>query len=222
MILGFCGFSGSGKTTMIAELIRALKQEYSIAVVKHAPHKIDVEGKDSKIFRESGAREVVLVGEDEVIIRKPRALYQILKSLNYDIVFVEGFKKEKFVPKVCLGSAECEGCILKNPKKEEVLSYIEKELGVERILRELPNFNCGECGHKNCEEMARAIYSGEDKFENCRYWNPDALVAVKVNGKGIYMGKFAQDVVINTISGLMSSFKGVKTIKTIEIKIKNK
>lgn len=220
MILGFCGFSDSGKTTMIVKLVERLKDRYSIAVVKHVSHEIDMRGKDSERFRAVGAKEVVLIGGEEVRIKDPENLFSALKSLDYDVIFVEGFKKEKFVRKVCLGEADCEGCVMRNPDLDEVLKFVEEEIEVERILAKLPNFNCGECGHRNCEEMARAIHRGEDKFENCRYWNPNALVSVKVNGKEIYMGRFAQDVVMNTIAGLLSSFKGVGKIEDMEIKIK--
>ncbi len=219
MILGFCGESKSGKTTMISEILKKLANDYRIAVVKHTSHGVDLQGKDSRIFRNAGASEVVLIGEEIVRFQNSASLFSVLKSLSdYDIVLVEGFKKEKFLPKVCFGM-RCDNCVLIDPTLDDVLKYIDTEMKVERILKKLPNFNCGECGHRNCEEMARAIYRGEDKFENCRYWNPNALISVKVNGKDIYMGKFAQDVVINTITGLLSSFKGVKEIKNVEIKI---
>ncbi len=221
MILGFCGYSNSGKTTMIEKIVEAMKERYSIAVVKHVSH-VDVEGKDSYRFRKAGAREVVLLGEEMVSFKDSAPLFSVLKSLKYDIVLVEGFKSEKFIKKICFGDAKCENCIMANPNIEDVIGYIEREVEIEHILNKLPNFNCGECGHRNCEEMARAIYKGEDDFKNCRYWNPNANISVQVNGKEIYMGKFAQDVVVNTISGLLSSFKGVKKPKDILIKIEMK
>ncbi len=221
MILGFCGFSDSGKTTMIEKIIETLRDNYSVAVVKHVGHGVDTRGKDSDRFRRVGAKEVVLIGEgEEVIFREPQTLFAVLKSLKHDVILVEGFKGVKYLKKVCLSDAECEGCIMRNPTVDKVLEHIKREIEVEKILAKLPNFNCGDCGHRNCEEMARAIYRGEDKFENCRYWNPDALVSVRVNGKEIYMGRFAQDVVMNTIAGLLSAFKGVGKIEDVEIKIK--
>jgi molybdopterin-guanine dinucleotide biosynthesis protein B len=221
MYLGFCGPSNSGKTTMICEIIKRAN-DLKIAVVKHTPHGIDLEGKDSAKFKEAGAEEVVLLNNESVHFRSGESLYGILKGLkNYDVILVEGFKEYKFLPKVCLGM-ECENCVLKDPNVEDVLSYIRREIAIERIQRELPNFNCGECNHRNCREMAEAIYRGEDEFKNCRYWNPHALISVKVNGKDIYMGKFAQDVVIKTITGLLSAFKGVDKIEEVEIKYKLK
>jgi molybdopterin-guanine dinucleotide biosynthesis protein B len=221
MYLGFCGPSNSGKTTMIVQLIERLR-DYRVAVVKHTPHGIDVEGKDSAKFKEAGAGEVILLNGEAVHFRKGESLFSILKSLaDYDIILVEGFKKYKFLPKVCIG-IECENCIMRDPSVDDVLSYILKEVEIERIQKELPNFNCGECGHKNCREMAEAIYRGEDNFKGCRYWNPHATISVKVNGKEIYMGRFAQDVVIKTVIGMLSAFKGPKEPREVEIKFKVK
>ena len=222
LYLGFCGYSNSGKTSMIVELLQRLK-DYKIAVVKHTPHGIDMQGKDSKRFREAGAMEVVLLGDEQVHIKNASSLFSVLKYLrDYDIIFVEGFKSYKFLPKICLGDAECENCIMRDPEIDDVIGYIEKEVKIERIMKELPNFNCGECNHRNCREMAEAIYRGEDDFKNCRYWNPNAVISVKVNGEDIYMGKFAQDIVIKTITGMLSAFKGVGNIREVEIKYKVK
>ncbi len=207
---------------MIVELLQRLK-DYKIAVVKHTPHGIDMQGKDSKRFREAGAMEVVLLGDEQVHIKNASSLFSVLKYLrDYDIIFVEGFKSYKFLPKICLGDAECENCIMRDPEIDDVIGYIEKEVKIERIMKELPNFNCGECNHRNCREMAEAIYRGEDDFKNCRYWNPNAVISVKVNGEDIYMGKFAQDIVIKTITGMLSAFKGVGNIREVEIKYKVK
>ncbi len=223
MYLGVCGPSNSGKTQLICQILETMK-DVNIAVVKHTPHGIDIEGKDSFRFRESGAREVVLLNGEEVHFRDAGNLFRVLRELEkrYELVLVEGFKRYKFLPKVCLGDAPCENCVLRDPTLDEVIHYIKQELEIERIMKELPNFNCGECSHKNCREMAEAIYRGEDNFKNCRYWNPDAVISVRVNGKPIYMGKFAQDVVVNTLIGLLSSFKGVGEIEDVEIKFRRK
>ena len=221
MFLGFCGTSDSGKTTMICEIIERMK-EYRIAVVKHTPHGIDTQGKDSDRFKKAGAEEVVLLNGESVHFKRGESLYGVLKSLReYDVILVEGFKRYKFLPKVCLGM-ECDGCVLRDPTVNEVMEYIRREVEIERIMDELPNFNCGECSHRNCREMAEAIYRGEDDFKGCRYWNPDAVISVKVNGKDIYMGKFAQDVVVKTITGMLSAFKGVDEIKEVKIEYKVK
>jgi len=221
MYLGFCGPSNSGKTTMIVQLLEKLK-DYRVAVVKHTPHGVDVEGKDSSRFMQAGASEVVLLNAQAVHFRRGESLFSVLKGLEgYDIILVEGFKSYKFLPKVCIGM-ECENCVMRDPSLEDVLSYIRREVEIERIQKELPNFNCGECNHRNCREMAEAIYRGEDDFRGCRYWNPQATISVKVNGKEVYMGRFAQDVVVKTITGMLSAFKGAGEAREVEIRFKLK
>jgi molybdopterin-guanine dinucleotide biosynthesis protein MobB len=62
-ILGFAGYSGAGKTTLIEQLIpRSTKQGLRVSLIKHARHAFDIDkpGKDSFRHREAGASEVML------------------------------------------------------------------------------------------------------------------------------------------------------------------
>ncbi|MEC8271571.1 MAG: molybdopterin-guanine dinucleotide biosynthesis protein B, partial [SAR324 cluster bacterium] len=62
-ILGFCAYSGTGKTTLLSQLIPILRNRGNqVGVIKHAHHnfEIDREGKDSFRFRQAGATEVML------------------------------------------------------------------------------------------------------------------------------------------------------------------
>ncbi len=222
MILGFCGTSNTGKTTMIEKLTKDLVNKgFKVSVVKHTHHSVDLEGKDSARFRSAGAMRVILYGDEIVEFRERDSLFSTLKALNstMDVVLVEGFKKEKFIKKVCM-SEGCENCVFSNPEYDKVMKYILESVEIEKIERKLPGFNCGECGHRNCHEMAKSIHAGKNEFKDCRYWNPNAVVAVNVNGKDIYMGKFAQDILVNTLIGLLSSFKGVKNAEEVNIHFK--
>ena len=55
--VAFCGFSNSGKTTLMSRLVSSLKNRYAIGYYKHGCHHLDIdrEGKDSSVVRESGA-----------------------------------------------------------------------------------------------------------------------------------------------------------------------
>ena len=99
-IFGICGYSDSGKTTLIEQLIPRLSAKgLKVAVVKHDAHGIVVDkpGKDSDRFFRSGA-DVFLQGPQEEFFRfhtsdHSKLPYE-LKSLTrqYDMVLVEGRK----------------------------------------------------------------------------------------------------------------------------------
>jgi len=62
-VVGFAGYSGAGKTTLVERLIPVLKQRgLRVSVVKHAHHRFDIDhpGKDTFRHREAGAFEVVV------------------------------------------------------------------------------------------------------------------------------------------------------------------
>ncbi len=219
MIVAFCGPSNSGKTTFIEEIIKAFGDKYSIAVIKHTPHQVDVKGKDSFRFIAAGADEVILVGEKLVRFQRPLDIKELLRNMNYDLILIEGFKNLTGVTKVCLGNTDCIECTFKNPAKSDVLKYIEREIAVEKIMKKLPNFNCGECGFRDCRGMAEMILEGKSTYDHCRYWNGDSYVKLVVNGKNIYLGKFAQKVVYGTIMGLIGALKDVKNPEKIQIYI---
>ena len=105
-MIGFAAYSGTGKTTLLKQLIPILKSRgYGVAVVKHAHHsfEIDHEGKDSYELRKAGADQL-LIGSRErwaLIIENPEQelglenYIQQLKLDRIDLILVEGFKPEK-------------------------------------------------------------------------------------------------------------------------------
>lgn len=106
-LLGFSAFSGTGKTTLLTQLLPILKQQgLRIAVVKHASHlfEIDHPSKDSYELRMAGASQMLvsargrmaLITESDARLPEP-GLAQMLDYLdpsNLDLVLVEGFKNE--------------------------------------------------------------------------------------------------------------------------------
>lgn len=102
-VVGFAGYSGAGKTTLVERLIPALKRHgQRVSVVKHAHHKFDIDhpGKDSWRHREAGAFEVVVAsGKRLALMRefeRPAQLsvHHLIAELyeGVDWVLVEGFK----------------------------------------------------------------------------------------------------------------------------------
>ena len=111
-VIGLCAYSGTGKTTLLTQLIPLLKRHnLRVGVVKHAHHKFDIDhpGKDSYEFRQAGAEQVVVASKNRIAwIKEHRdksaepVLSDALSALDtddLDLVIVEGFKAEEF-PKI--------------------------------------------------------------------------------------------------------------------------
>ena len=102
-VVGFCGYSGVGKTTLMEQLIPALKKRgLRVSIVKHARHAFDIDhpGKDTFRHRQAGAFEVVVASSHRLALmrefEKPAELsvHQLIAELydGVDWVLVEGFK----------------------------------------------------------------------------------------------------------------------------------
>lgn len=109
-VIGFAAYSGTGKTTLIEQLIPALNAKgLKIALIKHAHHAFDIdkEGKDTFRFRQAGAQQILISSryrqawiketpEQETSLQR---LIEMIHSPEIDLILVEGFKKEAF-PKI--------------------------------------------------------------------------------------------------------------------------
>jgi len=117
-IIGFCAFSGTGKTTLLTQLIPLLKGKgIRIGVIKHAHHNFEIDhpNKDSYKLRQAGTEQMLIVS-DKCIAKikeiKPDKseinLLNVLGELDYktlDLILVEGFKHYNF-PKIELHRPE--------------------------------------------------------------------------------------------------------------------
>lgn len=102
-VVGFAGYSGAGKTTLVEQVIVLLRQRgLRVSVVKHAHHHFDIDqpGKDSWRHRQAGAFEVLVVsGQRLALMREFEQpgeidIHAMLAELDagVDWVLVEGFK----------------------------------------------------------------------------------------------------------------------------------
>lgn len=107
-LLGFAAYSGTGKTTLLTQLIPILSAHgLRIGMVKHSHHDIEMDNptKDSYKLRKSGAVQMVLASPHRSIIfseQEEKAEPNLIDQLNWlntnklDLVLVEGFRHEQF------------------------------------------------------------------------------------------------------------------------------
>jgi len=112
-VVGFSAWSGTGKTTMLRQVIPLLKAKgLRVAVIKHAHHHFDLDqpGKDSYELRKSGADHTIICTTTRMAAITEFAspeleptLEQIVDGLDtsqYDILLVEGYKHIAFFAKI--------------------------------------------------------------------------------------------------------------------------
>lgn len=110
-LLGFAASSGTGKTTLLTQLIPLLSEKgIRIAIIKHSHHNVEIDNpkKDSYKLRKAGAQQTVIASphRTSIIVEHPlqedSSLQQALSHLQtetLDLVLVEGFKFEQ-IPKI--------------------------------------------------------------------------------------------------------------------------
>lgn len=103
-ILGFAAWSGTGKTTLLEQLLPALGHAgIRSAVIKHAHHAFDVDqpGKDSHRLRQAGATPMLVASSQRLalMLETPgeedadlAMLVRMVMPLQPDLILVEGFK----------------------------------------------------------------------------------------------------------------------------------
>ena len=101
-VMGIVGWSGSGKTSLVVEVLPILKDHgLKVSTMKHAHHHFDVDkpGKDSFRHREAGASEILVVTSSRWVLMhesreepEPSIESLIERMTPVDLLLIEGFK----------------------------------------------------------------------------------------------------------------------------------
>lgn len=103
-VLGFAAYSGTGKTTLLKQLIPLLiNKEIKVGIIKHSHHdvELDTPGKDSYELRHAGAMQTLLASRSRwsLVTETPeqqepslQVMLQQLDQQQLDIILVEGFR----------------------------------------------------------------------------------------------------------------------------------
>ena len=179
-LIHITGTSGTGKTTLIREILPLLIPQGKVAVIKHLPHH-DVQispGKDTTFFFQEGAP--IVAGIDQVktlILQQDQSLFLLLSALCTEGVthcIIEGFKSIP-LPKVVLGDYPAGPCVLHNPIAREVveaLSHFDVFMTMPAMLSMVIAHNAGEGDCEGSQICAASSYplKGLDVFSDKDYF----------------------------------------------------
>jgi molybdopterin-guanine dinucleotide biosynthesis protein MobB len=139
-VIGFAAWSGTGKTTLLVQLLPLLKQQgLRVAMIKHAHHAFDIDhpGKDSYELRKAGASPMLISSSRRIAIMIDKAeesepdlqdLLQRIAADEVDLVLVEGFKQWAF-PKIELYRAAVAKPLL-YPTDEHIIAIAHDGLSI--------------------------------------------------------------------------------------------
>jgi molybdopterin-guanine dinucleotide biosynthesis protein B len=107
-VIGFAAFSGTGKTTLLCQVIPLLiRQGLRLGLIKHSHHRFEMDrpGKDSFVLRQAGAQQVLVASRRRCAIMSQRKsqdrfsqgpsladFLERLQNTELDLILVEGYK----------------------------------------------------------------------------------------------------------------------------------
>lgn len=213
-IVAVAGTKNTGKTTLVTLLVSELiNRGFKVGTVKHTHVNLDMEGKDTWKHREAGSSIVVGAGSNETffIIEDEMTLEDIINSVESlyepDFLVLEGYKPAHY-PKISTSPLDDPFTLTQVNVRELDGKNLKKlvDLVEDRSFGKLANINCGECGFKDCEEMALAMVRGEVPEDLC-IMKKTSEVLLKINGSSVPLNPFVNKFIKNTFLGMMSALK---------------
>jgi len=212
-IISVVGKSESGKTTLLEKLIAEIKRRgYKVAVIKHADEdfELDKPDKDSWRLSQAGSEVVAISSPGKVAVIKqtkrdlnPRELSYLIRG-DYDLILTEGFKQANTL-KIEVHRKEQGGELLCPP--QQLLAVVTDEpLGID-----VPQFSKDEI--QGLVDLIEKHLQAQPKGED---------VELFVNDSFIPINPFVRDLLARILVAVVSSLKGVKEVKSLNISLRRK
>lgn len=244
-VFSVVGVHHSGKTTIIENVIRELRNRgYSVGSVKEIHYEkfaMDTEGTNTYRHRMAGSQLVTARGmyETDILFQGKLSIDDILKFYNHDYVVLEGVMDAN-VPRIISAHTEEEvlerlddltfaisGRISNSLRKFKELPVINPmedikllvDLIEHKVYERLPDFDrdcCGYCG-LSCRELGAKILKGQAERKDCVL--DRANIKFQIGDKDIKMVPFVQNILTNTVLGVVKELKGYEEGKEIRILI---
>ncbi|MHA1378938.1 MAG: molybdopterin-guanine dinucleotide biosynthesis protein B [Candidatus Helarchaeota archaeon] len=236
------GFSNTGKTTIIVDIIKYLVNKgYIVGVCKYIHHRgfgIDVPDKDTTKFYENGAKIVSYISPDAsgIINVEKNGINQTFRNIEnkVDYLILEGFRKFTGVPKLVLIKEESDMDSLIDDftigvtshlvdvsnhklyiKQEDIPEFVEK-----KALAPMSSLNCLKCGYKSCRDFYMALLKGKEDSSKCVLQVRN--VELYINDKLILINPFVEDIFQKVLLGIVQTLqKPNEKVNSIKINIRN-
>jgi len=246
-IFSVYGFTGSGKTTTIENIIKELKRRrYTVGSVKEIHYEefaIDTAGSNTNRHRKAGAELVTARGyfETDILFPEKLPVERLLSFYDQEFVVLEGVTDYN-LPKILAAKSieEIEERIdesvfaisgrisneIQSYKGIPVINSMDRvtelvDLIEEKVFEKLPDFDpkcCSACGY-DCRTLGVKILKGEASRDDCIL--SERRVRLFIDDREIDMVPFVQNILSNTIRGVVSELEGYKKSGKISIEIGN-
>lgn len=203
--ISIVGKSGSGKTVLMEKLVAEFKRRGKrVATVKHSPKgfELDTAGKDSWKLRQAGS-DCVMLASDKELACFERLEQEVdpghllgLTGGGFDVILVEGYRGAR-LPKIEVHRAELGDELLCPPNTLVAVVSNAARAG------ELPVF-----APDNADKVANFI---EHKVLN----RVEIGAELRVNGKRVAIKPFVQDIIAQSVLGMVSTLKGVEEVRDL-------
>jgi len=219
------GFKKSGKTSLIQQLVSALKKRGigDIAVIKHGRGNIRRPDDDTGRLFENASRVTGVFDDALLRMQRERTGYtRLIHQVQEPVVIIEGYKQFKTCPRIlCLRDREeisrlsagvelgCYSEVLKGPKiwGPPDIDDLARQVWERGFL--LPNLNCGKCGEPDCAHLAAAVLKGKREARQCVYLSEKEDLELWVRGEMVALNPFVSTTLKNTLAGFLQSLKGM-------------
>lgn len=206
------GFSKTGKTTTVTELVAELRRRgYTVGTVKdihYEGYRADQPGTDTYKHMESGACRVTARGNQDtaLIVDRQMTIDEILKYYKEDFIILEGDSGLK-CPTIITGKTEEDVAKRMCPEAIAVSGIIAESI---TEYEGLPVIN----GRTEVKKLADLVEKKTKKTEE------QQDVQLTIDGEEIWMVPFVKQTLKNVVVGAVKALDGYEEGKEIVIKIK--
>jgi len=210
-IICIVGASDSGKTTFLEKLIPIMRDRgYRVGTLKHDAHgfEMDREGKDTWRHRLAGAQTIAIASPTQVASIRGTTEELNLDELaaryfwQEDVIFTEGYKRSNY-PKIEVFRSAIEPQPICGPKNHLIALVTDDATDMD-----VPSFRF--------DEASRLADFIEERFLKDR---KRQRILVNLDGKKLPIKEFVQDFLIGGIVGMLSTLRGWKNTRRIDIHI---